>query len=88
MIKYLLMERILLGIGVKKEETTMKEKLSLFELSSQEKGTAAGGKATVTVGPVCSCGCQYVDCGGSSHFDNEMANCESGLHTPASAGCD
>lgn len=70
----------------------MQEKLSLFELSRHEEKHAAGGKAdervgTVTIGPVCSCGCQYVDCGGSSNFDNEIANCESGLHTPADAGC-
>jgi len=73
----------------------MQEKLSLFELNRNEKENVTAGQAsdstktaTVTIGPVCSCGCVYVDCGGSSSYDNTIANCDSGLHTPADASCD
>jgi len=59
----------------------IKKKMGFSKLSGQQLKDATGGALH------CSCGCAYVDCGGSSSWDNGVANMEGGLVTPPDVGC-
>lgn len=58
------------------------EDLNLAFLAKEELGTIRGGEESDTCSQTCGCACDYATVGGSSSYDNGMANRKEGKQSP------
>jgi natural product precursor len=58
------------------------EDLNLASLAKEELGTIRGGAESDACSRSCGCACDYASTGGSSSYDNGMANRKEGKSSP------